>query len=87
MTCRDRAILWNCLSEFSPSLQKRLFSKKYGIDNPSMNKLRVSLECSMGFLKLAIEDLLEILFSARNLCPCNENHLGGGLIEKKQFPN
>ncbi len=38
----DLAILWNCLGEFSPSLQKRLFYK-YGIDNPDMNKLQFHL--------------------------------------------
>lgn len=39
---QDLAILWNCLGEFSPSLQKRLF-QKYGIDNPDMNKLQFHL--------------------------------------------
>lgn len=39
---QDLAILWNCLGEFSPSLQKRLFYK-YGIDNPDMNKLQFHL--------------------------------------------
>lgn len=39
---QDLAILWNCLGEFSPSLQKRLFHK-YGIDNPDMNKLQFHL--------------------------------------------
>ncbi|HHF3872261.1 TPA: APH(3')-I family aminoglycoside O-phosphotransferase [Haemophilus influenzae] len=39
---QDLAILWNCLGEVSPSLQKRLF-QKYGIDNPDMNKLQFHL--------------------------------------------
>lgn len=39
---QDLAILWNCLGEFSSSLQKRLF-QKYGIDNPDMKKLQFHL--------------------------------------------
>ncbi|GKX54658.1 hypothetical protein SOASR030_07700 [Leminorella grimontii] len=39
---QDLAILWNCLGEFSPLLQKRLF-QKYGIDNPDMKKLQFHL--------------------------------------------
>lgn len=39
---QDLAILWNCLGEFSPSLQKR-FLQKYGITYPDMNKLQFHL--------------------------------------------
>jgi aminoglycoside 3'-phosphotransferase-1 len=39
---QDLAILWNCLGEFSPSLQKR-FLQKYGMTYPDMNKLQFHL--------------------------------------------
>lgn len=39
---QDLAILWNCLSEFSPSLQNRLF-EQYGITAPNLEKLQFHL--------------------------------------------
>lgn len=39
---QDLAILWNCLGEFAPSLQERLF-QQYGITNPDWKKLQFHL--------------------------------------------
>lgn len=39
---QDLAILWNCLGEFGPSLQERLF-QQYGIANPDWRKLQFHL--------------------------------------------
>jgi aminoglycoside 3'-phosphotransferase-1 len=39
---QDLAILWNCLGEFGPSLQRRLF-ESYGIPRPDERRLRFHL--------------------------------------------
>lgn len=39
---QDLAILWDCLGEFSPALQERLF-QTYGIKTPDQKKLRFHL--------------------------------------------
>ncbi|MEO9130349.1 MAG: APH(3')-I family aminoglycoside O-phosphotransferase [Sphingomonas sp.] len=39
---QDLAILWNCLGEFGPALQQRLF-ESYGIDQPDERKIRFHL--------------------------------------------
>jgi aminoglycoside 3'-phosphotransferase-1 len=39
---QDLAILWNCLGEFDPALQVRLFAQ-YGIERPDERKLRFHL--------------------------------------------
>jgi aminoglycoside 3'-phosphotransferase-1 len=39
---QDLAILWNCLSDFGPALQTRLFTS-YGIDRPDEAKIRFHL--------------------------------------------
>ena len=35
--------LWNCLGEFFSFITETAFFKKYGIDNPDMNKLQFHL--------------------------------------------